>query len=117
MTQATASKVESRPGVDQAASLTEQRRALERQREAQTARLTTLPATDEVPHVASDEQVLTAQLAGTSQLLAEVGAALQRIDDGTYGTCGECGADIAADLLQAVPLARRCMSCQHNENR
>jgi DnaK suppressor protein len=118
VTHAAASKAESRPGLGQAASLTERRLALVRQREAQAARLTGLRNTTHgVPHIASDGQVLTAQLAGTRQLLAEVGAALQRIDDGTYGICGECGADIAADLLQAVPLARLCMSCQHNENR
>lgn len=119
VTQAAVSKAESRPGLGEAAaSLTERRLALVRQREAQAARLAGLRNTTRgVPHIASDGQVLTAQLAGTRQLLAEVGAALQRIDDGTYGFCGDCGAVIAADLLQAVPLARLCMSCQHNENR
>ena len=118
MTHATASKVESRPSLGHAGSLTERRLALVRQLEAQAALLTSRRnTTPGAPHIASDRQILTAQLAGTRQLLAEVGAALQRIDDGTYGICGECGAVIAADLLQAVPLARLCMSCQHNENR
>jgi len=38
-----------------------------------------------------------------------VEGALQRIDDGTYGTCGECGEDISADRLEAIPAADRCI--------
>ena len=38
-------------------------------------------------------------------------AALKRIDDGTYGTCIECGKAIAARRLQALPEAERCIAC------
>jgi DnaK suppressor protein len=43
---------------------------------------------------------------------AEVVAALARLDDGTYGTCVECGAPMPEARLQARPEAARCMSCQ-----
>ena len=37
-----------------------------------------------------------------------VDAALRRIDDGTYGTCEVCTADLADPVLEADPVARRC---------
>ena len=43
--------------------------------------------------------------------LAEVGAALERLADGTYGTCELCGASIPSARLEARPVARRCVSC------
>jgi RNA polymerase-binding protein DksA len=46
------------------------------------------------------------------QHLAEVEAALQRLDDGTYGTCVECGHPIASERLDALPWASHCIGCQ-----
>ena len=42
-------------------------------------------------------------------LLVEIEAALERIDDGTYGTCASCGKPIAAERLEAVPYATLCI--------
>jgi RNA polymerase-binding protein DksA len=42
-------------------------------------------------------------------LLAEVEAALERIDDGTYGICESCGKPIGAERLDAVPYATLCI--------
>lgn len=39
-------------------------------------------------------------------------AALARIDAGTYGICETCGETISAARLTAMPMARRCVSCQ-----
>jgi RNA polymerase-binding transcription factor DksA len=44
-------------------------------------------------------------------VLAETRAALDRIDDGSYGNCGRCGQDIALERLRAVPYARYCIRC------
>ncbi len=44
--------------------------------------------------------------------LEEIDAALARIDDGSYGTCEECDANIGAPRLEAQPTARRCIACQ-----
>jgi RNA polymerase-binding transcription factor DksA len=41
--------------------------------------------------------------------LAEVDAALQRADDGTYGVCEVCGQPIAPARLDARPTARTCV--------
>jgi RNA polymerase-binding protein DksA len=49
---------------------------------------------------------------GAQQTLAEIDAALQRIEDGTYGTCEICGKPIGADRLAAIPWARLCIDDQ-----
>jgi RNA polymerase-binding protein DksA len=46
-----------------------------------------------------------------TRLLAEVTAALDRIDDGTFGTCLDCGRPIAPARLDALPYARQCIRC------
>lgn len=38
-------------------------------------------------------------------------AALDRIADGSYGTCANCGAEIPQARLQAQPTAARCIAC------
>ena len=43
--------------------------------------------------------------------LAEVDAALQRLDEGTYGVCERCGRPIAPGRLEARPTARLCIEC------
>lgn len=44
--------------------------------------------------------------------LDAIDAALQRIEDGSYGECAECGTEIAVARLQAAPQALRCVACQ-----
>ena len=44
--------------------------------------------------------------------LADVEHAMQRIDDGTYGTCEACGEAIPDARLEALPAARFCVSHQ-----
>lgn len=44
--------------------------------------------------------------------LALVQQALQRLDDGTYGDCEDCGRAIALQRLKAIPFARFCVACQ-----
>ncbi len=41
--------------------------------------------------------------------LADVDAALRRLDDGGYGRCEVCGEPIPADRLEARPTARTCV--------
>jgi DnaK suppressor protein len=44
--------------------------------------------------------------------LAQVQAALQRLDDGTYGICERCGKEIPARRLEALPYATFDVDCQ-----
>jgi DnaK suppressor protein len=41
--------------------------------------------------------------------LAEVEAAIVRIDEGTYGRCEECGTEITPPRLEAMPSTRYCI--------
>ena len=45
-------------------------------------------------------------------LLREVEGALERLRDGTYGTCMECGMPVSRKRLEALPWARFCVTCQ-----
>lgn len=44
--------------------------------------------------------------------LEQVLAALQRVDDGSYGECMDCGAAIDERRLTAMPAAAYCVACQ-----
>jgi DnaK suppressor protein len=48
--------------------------------------------------------------------LAEIDAALQRIEAGTYGICEGCGKPIGAERLSAIPWARYCIDDQRRAN-
>jgi len=52
-----------------------------------------------------------------SQTLAEVQAALRRIQDGTYGKCVACGRPIEEARLEAVPWAAYCKEDQEKYDR
>lgn len=59
---------------------------------------------------------LDATLEGRArESLAQVERALARIEDGTYGICARCGAQIAEARLEAVPSAELCISCKERE--
>lgn len=47
-----------------------------------------------------------------SETLNKVNQALRRLDDGLYGNCFECGDEIAAPRLRALPFAVRCKDCE-----
>ena len=55
-----------------------------------------------------EAEALATQLKET---LADVELALAKLDDGTYGTCEGCGKPIGEARLEAMPTARRCITC------
>jgi RNA polymerase-binding protein DksA len=48
----------------------------------------------------------------SEHVLADIDAALGRIDGGTYGTCTSCGKEIPEERLEARPWATLCIDCQ-----
>jgi RNA polymerase-binding transcription factor DksA len=58
------------------------------------------------------DEVASALMAAAETALADIDAALHRIDEGSYGLCRECGGAIAVDRLMALPMAGLCMFCQ-----
>lgn len=65
---------------------------------------------ESVAHMMTDLS-LTAATRDVNEL-RNVDAALQRIAEGTYGECVDCGADIEYERLKAYPTAMRCLACQ-----
>jgi RNA polymerase-binding protein DksA len=58
------------------------------------------------------EQEFTLSLMETEeQTLDRIETALERIEDGTYGTCEECGVKIPKKRLDALPYATMCVKC------
>ncbi|MFY9579409.1 MAG: TraR/DksA C4-type zinc finger protein [Gaiellaceae bacterium] len=48
----------------------------------------------------------------SEHVLAEIEAALKRLDDGTFGICTNCGEPIAVERLEARPWATLCIDCK-----
>jgi DnaK suppressor protein len=44
--------------------------------------------------------------------LIAIEEALEKIHEGTYGVCEECGDEIGPGRLKVMPLARSCVACQ-----
>lgn len=61
--------------------------------------------------IAFERSQASTLLATATEHLSDVGAALARVDAGTYGRCERCGQAIAHERLLARPTARTCIAC------
>lgn len=59
-----------------------------------------------------DREFQSGLLHQTALDLREVRAALVRIDDESYGVCGECDEPISFARLDVIPWANYCVKCQ-----
>jgi DnaK suppressor protein len=57
------------------------------------------------------QQATIGLLERESARLFEINAALERIDEGSFGNCEDCGKQITRTRLQAIPFARQCFRC------
>ena len=71
---------------------------------------------DEIQY-ASERDLAIRNVDRESKVLRQVRAALQRIHDGSFGTCVECEVAISPKRLVAVPWAPRCIQCQEIADR
>ncbi len=62
-----------------------------------------------------EQEFTLSLLKNEEQLLDQIGAALERMNQGTYGRCEDCGGEIAKARLQAVPYARYCVECARKQ--
>lgn len=96
--------------------LAERKKILAEQVEVESRKF--LPATDagqDVADLAYDYEYRSHQAARLSKLenqITEVERALQRINDGAYGVCTNCGKAINPERLRALPYAEFCIDCQ-----
>jgi DnaK suppressor protein len=51
------------------------------------------------------------------RLAAKIEAALERLEDGTFGTCESCGGPISSARLRARPVTTFCISCKTEAER
>ena len=51
------------------------------------------------------------------KLINKIKDALERIDDGTFGTCEKCGEDISEGRLKARPVTTLCIDCKIEEEK
>ena len=64
------------------------------------------------------EQEFTLSLAESgSQTLPLIKAAIDRIHEGTFGVCEECGVNIPRARLDAIPFAHLCVHCASEQER
>ena len=47
-----------------------------------------------------------------SKLIVKIEEAFERIGDGTYGRCEECGGEIGIERLKARPVTTLCIGCK-----
>jgi len=86
--------------------------ALKKNRSAANGDLSSMPI--HMADLGSDnfEQEFTLSLIENEGVtLEQIEAALERVEDGTYGMCEECGARIPKSRLQAIPYATMCVRC------
>ena len=68
--------------------------------------------TAESSEVDTQDDIELALIQLKAEALNKIDAALHRIDEGTYGDCSDCGAEIAEARLRALPFAVRCRDCE-----
>lgn len=49
------------------------------------------------------------------KLINKIEDALDRIDDGSFGVCEECGEQIGAERLKARPVTTLCIECKNEQ--
>jgi len=59
-----------------------------------------------------DREFALSLVSNEQEALYEIEEALKRLDQNTYGICGNCEKQIMKARLEAVPFARLCVSCQ-----
>jgi len=74
---------------------------------------------DEIDQATTDvEQSMRVRLCNREAFyLKKVDEALQRIEEGVFGECDECGEDIELRRLEARPTATLCVSCKEEQEK
>ncbi|MBN2292112.1 MAG: TraR/DksA C4-type zinc finger protein [Pirellulales bacterium] len=86
--------------------------ALKKSRSETNGDLSSMPI--HMADIGSDnfEQEFTLSLMESDEdMLGRIEVSLERLEDGTYGQCEECGARIPKARLNAIPYATLCIKC------
>jgi RNA polymerase-binding protein DksA len=102
-------------------ALTKRREFLEAEAHADSAKAredvfskSTGPVADLGDEASADliSDIENAELSRDLDELREIDSALERMSAGSYGTCIDCGGEIALERLRSEPTAIRCIACQ-----
>lgn len=63
---------------------------------------------------AAEREMATLSIDRESTTARRIRAAINRVDDGSYGICVDCEEEIALKRLKAIPWAERCIRCQED---
>ena len=59
----------------------------------------------------SDQELTLGLLGSDKDALDHIDAAIERIENGSYGQCDTCGVKIPNSRLEAIPYAALCVQC------
>ena len=59
----------------------------------------------------ADQEMTLSLLGNEKDALGQIEEALERIEDGSFGRCEECGKKIPLPRLEAIPYAALCVQC------
>jgi DnaK suppressor protein len=69
------------------------------------------PDTADLASELSEQDVAVSLLDSAWGTFDQIEVALERIDQGSYGFCEDCGEEIPAERLDALPYAAHCVRC------
>ncbi len=61
------------------------------------------------------EDISLRQLSTHKETLVKIDSAIRKLDEGTYGTCDDCGDEISEERLKVMPFAIYCRDCQEKK--
>ena len=64
-----------------------------------------------------EDELAVGLMAIEAAKLDDIEAAIQRIDEGSYGLCVDCKKAIPRKRLEVLPFARRCLACEGQSER
>lgn len=67
--------------------------------------------------ITHDREIDTTLEENSEHVLRAIDEALQRIEDGTFGSCARCRKPIGEERLKAMPYATKCIECKRLEER
>ena len=94
------------------ARLAEAQRALASAEQETRATATRHPDSADQAAAEYERQSLAHKTGSARRLVRNLQRALERIRQGSFGECAECGGEIEAKRLEALPWAQLCVACQ-----
>ncbi|MGE3165314.1 MAG: TraR/DksA family transcriptional regulator [Planctomycetota bacterium] len=67
---------------------------------------------EELASDVSVADIVFEQFRSSADTIAQIERALERLDDGTYESCDDCGGAIGAERMEALPFATQCIDCK-----